>query len=363
MKLGIVGLPNIGKSTLFNALTKSKAESANYPFSTKDRNVGIVTVPDERLEKLTVMYSPEKTTYATVEFVDIAGLVSGASRGEGLGNKFLTHIREVDALVHVVRCFDDDNVMHVDGSVNPGRDVETVNLELILSDMEALEKKIDKTRKMLKGDKKYEAELEFYEFINTQLENGIPARSITPTPDQQKLFDDLFLLTSKQVLYVANMSEDEMSDFENNSYYKELLNIANADNTEILPLCAKVEEDISELDDSDKDLFLAEMGLAKSGLNRLIESSYKLLGLISFLTAGPKEVRAWTIKMGSKAPQAAGKIHTDIERGFIRAEIVAYDDLMSAGSYNAAREKAFVRSEGKEYVMKDGDVTLFRFNV
>ncbi|MCL2165210.1 MAG: redox-regulated ATPase YchF [Oscillospiraceae bacterium] len=365
MKLGIVGLPNAGKSTMFNALTKAKAESANYPFSTKERNVGMVSVPDKRIDSLAEMYSPHKVTPATIEFVDIAGLVSGASTGEGLGNKFLTNIREVDAIVHVVRCFDDDNVVHVDGSIDPIRDVETINLELIFSDMELLEKKIDKTRKMIKGDKRLGAELEFYEKIYSQLERSIPARAISSDlePEQEKLLNDLFLLTSKLVLYVANMSESEIADYKNNARYMDLKKIADADNALILPVCAKAEEDIAQLDEGDKALFLEDMGLTKSGLDRIIEAGYELLGLISFLTAGPKEVRAWTIKKGLKAPQAAGKIHTDFEKGFIRVEIVAFDDLMSAGSYSAAREKAYVRLEGREYVIKDGDVALFRFNV
>ena len=363
MKLGIVGLPNIGKSTLFNALTKVRVESANYPFSTKERNVGMVFVPDLRLQKLVEMYSPAKTTPASIEFVDIAGLVRGSSRGEGLGNKFLSHIREVDAIAHVVRCFEDDNVLHVDDSLNPGRDIETINLELILSDMEALEKKIDRLKKTLKGDKRLAPELEFCEEIYSLLEKGVPARAVELDEERKKMMDGLFLLTSKQLLYVANMAEQDIADYENNAFYKDILKIAKTENTIVLPICAKAEEDIADLEDNEKLLFLMDMGLSQSGLDRLIASCYELLGLISFFTAGPKEVRAWTIRKGQKAPQAAGKIHTDFERGFIRAEVVAYDDLIAAGSYSGAREKAHVRLEGKEYIVKDGDVILFRFNV
>lgn len=363
MNLGITGLPNVGKSTLFNALTNAGAESSNYPFKTIEVNIGVVAVPDERLNKLAVMYKPLKITPATIEFADIAGLVKGASRGEGLGNKFLSHIRLVDAVVHVVRCFEDPNVAHVDDIIDPARDVETINLELIFADMETLEKRIDKTKKLLKGDKKLSADIDLLERIYAGLENGVPARNIELEEGEQKFFDDLFLLTAKPVLYVANLSENDITKYHENNRYNTLEKIATAEGAALLPLCAKVEEEVAELDEDEKLLFLGEMGLERSGLERLIAESYRLLGLISFLTAGPKEVRAWTIRKGLRAPQAAGKIHSDIERGFIRAEIVAYDDLMKAGTYAAAREKAYVRSEGKEYVMKDGDVTLFRFNV
>lgn len=364
MKLGIVGLPNVGKSTLFNAITKAGAEIANYPFCTIEPNVGIVAVPDERLDKLAEMYSPEKITPTSVEFVDIAGLVKGASKGEGLGNKFLAHIREVDAIVHVVRCFDDGNIVHVDGSVNPSRDIETINLELIFADLEMLDKRIDRTRKMLKGgDKKFQTEIELYERIKAALEGGTPVRTMNFTAEELLLVDQLFLLTSKPVLYAANVSEDDLQSGKTNPYLDELMKLAKDEGSEVLVICAKIEEEITQLEDEEKALFLEELGLKESGLDRLIKASYKLLGLMSFLTAGTPEVRAWTIVRGTKAPQAAGKIHSDFERGFIRAEIVAYDDLMRCGSYNAAREKGLVRSEGKEYVMQDGDVTLFRFNV
>ncbi|NTV89981.1 MAG: redox-regulated ATPase YchF, partial [Clostridiales bacterium] len=327
-------------------------------------NVGIVAVPDERLDKLTEMYNPEKTTPTTVEFLDIAGLVKGAGRGEGLGNKFLSHIREVDAIVHVVRCFEDTNIVHVDGSIGPARDVETINLELIFADLEMLDKRIDRTRKMMKGgDKKFVTEVEFYESIKETLEKGLPVRSMTFDHEQQALIDQLFLLTSKPVLYAANVSEGDLANNVENAYLKELKALAAAEKAEVMVICAKIEEEIAQLEDEEKTVFLQELGLAESGLDRLVKASYKLLGLISYLTAGPQEVRAWTIVKGTKAPQAAGKIHSDFERGFIRAEIVAYDDLMKCGTYAAAREKGLVRSEGKEYVMHDGDITLFRFNV
>ncbi|HEX2944635.1 MAG TPA: redox-regulated ATPase YchF [Clostridia bacterium] len=364
MKLGIVGLPNVGKSTLFNAITKAGAEIANYPFCTIEPNVGIVAVPDERLDRLAEMYNPEKITPTTVEFVDIAGLVKGASKGEGLGNKFLSHIREVDAIVHVVRCFEDGNIIHVDGSVNPSRDIETINLELIFADLEMLEKRIDRTRKMLKGgDKKFQIEIELYERIKAALEGGTPVRALNFSAEELLLVDQLFLLTSKPVLYAANVSENDLQTGKSNPYLDELKKLASGEGSEVLVICAKIEEEITQLEDEEKSMFLEELGLKESGLDRLIKASYKLLGLMSFLTAGTPEVRAWTIVRGTKAPQAAGKIHSDFERGFIRAEIVAYDDLMRCGSYNAAREKGLVRSEGKDYVMQDGDVTLFRFNV
>ena len=364
MKLGIIGLPNVGKSALFNALTRAGADSASYPFSTKDKNVGVVQVPDERLGKLAAMHAPEKVTPATIEFVDIAGLVRGASKGEGLGNKFLTHIREVDAVVHVVRCFEDDNVMHVDGSVDPARDAETVNLELVFADMESLEKRIDKTRKTMKGgDKKLEPELLLMQGIYAGLENGAPARAYKIPEGMERFFADLFLLTAKPVLYAANLAEGAMREYREDKGFLAVQAIAGSEGAAVFPVCAKIEAEVSELPDDERMMFLAEIGLGESGLDRLVKASYSLLGLISFLTAGPKEVRAWTIARGTRAPQAAGKIHSDLERGFIRAEVVAYDDLMRAGSMAAAREHALVRSEGKEYVMRDGDVALIRFNV
>jgi len=364
MKLGIIGLPNVGKSTLFNAITKAGAESANYPFCTIEPNVGIVSVPDERLERLAEMYNPKKVTHTTIEFVDIAGLVRGASKGEGLGNKFLSHIREVDAIIHVVRCFDDPNVTHVDGSIDPIRDIETINLELIFADIEMVEKRIEKVKKLAKsGEKKYLEELEFLNGVLRHLESNQPARSMSIDTEWKKYFEGLFLLTSKPLLYCANISEKDLSDTAGNRYLKELEAYAEREHAEVMVICAKIEEEIVQLDDDEKELFLSELGINESGLERLIKKSYKLLGLISFFTAGEKEVRAWTIVNGTKAPQAAGKIHSDFERGFIRAEVVSYDDLIKAGSYNAAKEHGLVRSEGKDYVMKDGDVTLFRFNV
>ncbi|MCI5948178.1 MAG: redox-regulated ATPase YchF [Oscillospiraceae bacterium] len=364
MKLGIVGLPNVGKSTLFNALTNAGAQAANYAFCTIEPNIGVVSVPDKRLDALCEMYHPLKVTPATIEFVDIAGLVKGASKGEGLGNKFLSHIREVDAIVHVVRCFDNDDIMHVDGSVDPARDIDTINLELILSDVEILSRRIDKTQKALKGDKSLASELAFFERVKEALDNGICARAIEMTSDEKALLDTVDLLTSKPVIYACNMSEGDFSSgIENNARYKAVKEIAEKEGSEVLPICAELEAQIAELSDDEKELFLSELGITSGGLDLLIEKSYDLLGLMSYLTAGTPEVRAWTIKKGTKAPQAAGKIHSDFERGFIRAEVVSFDDLMKCGSMQAAKEKGLVRSEGKEYVMQDGDIVLFRFNV
>ena len=364
MKLGIVGLPNVGKSTLFNALTNAGAQAANYAFCTIEPNIGVVSVPDKRLDALCEMYHPLKVTPATIEFVDIAGLVKGASKGEGLGNKFLSHIREVDAIVHVVRCFDNDDIMHVDGSVDPARDIDTINLELILSDVEILSRRIDKTQKALKGDKSLASELAFFERVKEALDNGICARAIEMTSDEKALLDTVDLLTSKPVIYACNMSEGDFSSgIENNARYKAVKEIAEKEGSEVLPICAELEAQIAELSDDEKELFLSELGITSGGLDLLIEKSYDLLGLMSYLTAGTPEVRAWTIKKGTKAPQAAGKIHSDFERGFIRAEVVSFDDLMKCGSMQAAKEKGLVRSEGKEYVMQDGDIVLFHFNV
>ena len=363
MKLGIVGLPNVGKSTMFNSITKAGAECANYPFCTIEPNVGVVPVPDERLDKLTQMYKPQKTTHAVVEFVDIAGLVKGASKGEGLGNKFLSHIRETDAIVEVVRCFQDSNVVHVDGSVDPIRDIETINLELIFADIETINKRLDKAKKNLKADKKYQTEIDLLEKIKENLEKGISARALDFNDDEKELVKDMFLLTTKPILYIANISEDQIENAENDKMVLKVREYASKENAEVIPLCVKIEEELSGLDDNDKKEMLEAMGLEESGLDKVIKKSYDLLGLMSFLTAGEPEVRAWTIKKGTKAPQAAGKIHSDIERGFIKAEVVSFNDLIKEGSMVAAKEKGLVRSEGKEYIMQDGDIVLFKFNV
>ena len=363
MKLGIVGLPNVGKSTLFNAITNAGAQAQNFPFCTIEPNVGMVQVPDKRLDFLTEMYSPKKHTPAVIEFVDIAGLVKGASKGEGLGNKFLGNIRATDAIVHVVRCFDDDNVIHVEGSTDPARDIGIIDLELIMADIEMIDRRIDKARKAAKGDKKFLKEAEVFEALREHLNDGNSARSFECDRDAAEIIATSDLLTAKPIIFAANMDEDGVSDFENNPYYKAVKEIADKENARVLPICAKVEEEMAELEPDDKLMFLEELGLEESGLDRMIKCSYDLLGLISFLTCGADECRAWTIKRGTKAPQAAGKIHSDFERGFIRAEIVAFDDLKANGSMAACKEKGLVRSEGKDYVMQDGDVTLFRFNV
>ncbi len=364
MKIGIVGLPNVGKSTLFNAITKAGAESANYPFCTIEPNVGMVCVPDKRIDELSKMYDTDKSTYATIEFVDIAGLVKGASKGEGLGNKFLSHIRETDAIAHVVRCFEDEQIVHVDGKIDPISDIETISLELVFADIETIVKRMDRVGKMTKsGDKKAIAEMELLRRIKEHLENGNPVRTMELTDEERETIKDAFFLTDKKVIYVANVSESQISTIDSDPNVQKVKEFAKAEGAEVIALCARLEEELSELEDEDKEMMMQDYGIEESGLDKLIKASYSLLGLISYLTAGKQECRAWTITKGTKAPQAAGKIHSDFERGFIKAEVVSYEDLMKYGSMVATKEKGLVRLEGKEYVVQDGDIILFRFNV
>lgn len=364
MKLGIVGLPNVGKSTLFNAITRAGAEAANYPFCTIEPNVGVVTVPDERVTKLHEIYNSKRTIYATIEFCDIAGLVKGASQGEGLGNKFLGHIREVEAIVHVVRCFANDNIVHVNGKIDPASDIDTINTELLLSDMEILDRRIQKATKMAKADKQLQSELDLLNRVYAWLGDGKNARAMDLDEDEEAFVKNLGLLSYKPIIYVANVADDEVADADSNPYVQQVREIAASEGAEVVVICAEIEAEVAELDDEERTMFLEELGIEESGLDKLIKASYSLLNLISFLTAGEDECRAWTIKRGTKAPGAAGKIHTDFEKGFIRAETIAYDKLMEVGgSLAAAKEKGFIRSEGKEYVMNDGDVVNFLFNV
>lgn len=364
MKIGIVGLPNVGKSTLFNAITKAGAESANYPFCTIEPNVGMVCVPDKRIDVLSKMYDTDKSTYATIEFVDIAGLVKGASKGEGLGNKFLSHIRETDAIAHVVRCFEDEQIVHVDGKIDPISDIETISLELVFADIETIVKRMDRVGKMTKsGDKKAIAEMELLRRIKEHLEDGNPVRTMELTDEERETIKDAFFLTDKKVIYVANVSESQISTIDSDPNVQKVKDYAKAEGAEVIALCARLEEELSELEDEDKEMMMQDYGIEESGLDKLIKASYSLLGLISYLTAGKQECRAWTITKGTKAPQAAGKIHSDFERGFIKAEVVSYEDLIKYGSMVATKEKGLVRLEGKEYVVQDGDIILFRFNV